>query len=138
MTPEFLTTVDLRVLDDCSARPLVMLLNAVHYASGVTQGVIIVPAGFCCDMASIPSGPVGGLAATLGITPTTGMRAAVVHDWLVQQPDFDRRTADRVFHEALTAGCGVEQAAADAMYVAVAAYTHFVTNTASDEPPIGA
>jgi len=59
-------------------------------------GLIIVPAGFQTDLASIPR-----IFQTLVPKVDKHMLPAIVHDYLVRQPDFSRRLADRVFLEAM-------------------------------------
>jgi hypothetical protein len=48
-----------------------------------------------------------------------GLRAACLHDWLLEQPSVPRDRADDIFREALSA-CGVPDAAAHIMWTAVA------------------
>jgi len=93
MTPAFLGPLDLRQTG--GARWIT--LAPLTYQSAVYGGVVVVPAKFVTDLASVPRVP---FAFWL-----TGGRAhgpAVVHDWLYQKPDFeDRAKADAVLYEAM-------------------------------------
>ena len=59
-------------------------------------GLIIVPAGFETDLASIPR-----IFQSLVPKVDRHMLPAIVHDYLCRLPDFKRRMADRVFLEAM-------------------------------------
>lgn len=97
---EFASTCDLRIMEDAGSLR-VKLLAPLRYESDVLGRPIVVPRGFECDLSSVPG---VGSALTVGaITPVTGARAAVVHDWLLVSKEVDRPTADRVFDEALEA-----------------------------------
>ena len=112
----FLAELHLHLLTDDDARPTFALLSDFSYESKFAKTTYTVPAGFITDGASIPQ-------AAMSITGYPGMRAAVVHDMLVQRPDeIPRRYADQVFHEALLE-CGVSPATALLMYQGVSAYT---------------
>lgn len=108
----------LRVLDDSGTRPRLVLVDPLLYRSDLLGTAIVVPPGFDSDGASIPR-------TAMSITGYPGLRAAIVHDWLVHTA-LERRLADAVFREAL-AVCGVESHIADAMHMAVAVYTQLVT-----------
>jgi len=76
-------------------------------------GLVIVPAGFVSDFASIPRW-------ATWLHPTNGrhIKAAVVHDYLVRQPSIKRKTADQVFNEAMKV-CNVKKWRRRQMYLAV-------------------
>lgn len=114
----FETDCVLRVLDDSGPRPRLVLIEPFVYRSDLLGTSIVVPPGFDSDGASIPR-------TAMSITGYPGLRAAVVHDWLVRT-SLDRRLADAVFREALGV-CGVESHIADTMHMAVAVYTQLVT-----------
>ena len=59
-------------------------------------GLVIVPAGFETDLASIPR-----IFQSLVPKVDRHMLPAIVHDYLCRKPDFSRKTADRVFLEAM-------------------------------------
>ena len=59
-------------------------------------GLIIVPAGFETDLASIPR-----IFQSLVPKVDRHMLPAIVHDYLVRRPDFSRKLADRIFLEAM-------------------------------------
>lgn len=106
----------LQLVGDDEARPRFILTAPFGYTSPLAGMTIVVPAGFETDGPSIPQ-------LAMGFTGYPGVRAAVVHDYLVGQPGImPRESADRVFHEALLT-CGVNAATAQLMYAAVAAYT---------------
>jgi hypothetical protein len=114
--PAFLTELHLGLVADDGPRPLFTLDEPFSYASDVAGMTVTVPSGFETDGASIPQ-------LAMSFTGYPGMRAAVVHDFLVHQPAMmDREMADRVFREAL-AVCGVDHWTADLMYSGVAGYT---------------
>ena len=75
--------------------------------------IIEVPAGFVCDLASIP-------AIARPLFPVNGewTEAAVVHDWLYDSQIGTRKEADRIFLEAMTE-LGVSRWRRRAMYSAV-------------------
>lgn len=127
----WLTDCDLRVLADAGTRPHVYLLEPLRFWSDALGTVLEVPAGAASDLASVPDA-VAPIAATLGISVATGIRAACLHDWLVRTA-MPRETADAVYHEALLA-CRVPEHAAAAMYQAVALYTRLI----SPPPPVAA
>jgi len=105
----FLSSLDVRVLDDCGTRPRMMTLEPFHYQSDII-GTILVPRFFTFDGPSIPQ-------AAMSITGWPGLRAACLHDYLLST-DVSRETADKVFFEALMV-CGVSQDIAELMYTAV-------------------
>ncbi len=79
-------------------RPIRMLLTDLSYGVGSRESTdrIVVPAGFCCDGASVPRGfrlffaPWGVYAA-----------AAIIHDYLYASSNRPRDEADAIFHEAI-------------------------------------
>lgn len=60
------------------------------------HGLIVVPAGFTTDFASVPRWPL-----TFALLGQYGHAAAVIHDSLYRSGYLSREDADRVFHEAL-------------------------------------
>ena len=114
----FLSSLDVRVMDDCGPRPRMMLLEPLHYQSDVI-GIVVVPRFFAFDGASIPVGPL-----STGLIGWPGVRAAAVHDYLLST-DVRRATADEVFGEAL-AVCGVDEGTAQLMYAAVRLYSQML------------
>jgi hypothetical protein len=72
------------------------LLAPLRYYSTLLDTEIVVPAGFFTDFASIPR------VARVFITGHGKDRwAAVVHDYLYSILAYDRKTADKVFLEAM-------------------------------------
>jgi hypothetical protein len=61
--------------------------------------VIAVPAGFPTDLASVPR----PLWSILPMADPSYAASACLHDFLCRWEGFSRRTADALFHEALTA-----------------------------------
>lgn len=91
----FLTSLDARLIADDP--PRWRLLGALIYDSAVD--LIVVPAGFETDFASVPRLPL-----TFLLAGDTCHRAAVVHDWLYTPPQkLTRAEADRVLCEAAAA-----------------------------------
>lgn len=83
------------------------------YYSELLQREVTVPAGFVTDYASVPRLPLAYL-----ITGGKGKRAACLHDWLYSGAAADRKSADRVFAEALRA-CGYGIVTEGLMYAGV-------------------
>jgi hypothetical protein len=83
------------------------------------MGIVIVPAGFITDLASIPR-----VFQTL--VPKIGKHRlpAIVHDYLVTLDNLDRKMADKVFLEAMKV-CGVNPVRRRLMYWAVSIHTFF-------------
>lgn len=96
------------------AHPLKYISNLAH--RGEYIGLIIVPAGFETDLASVPRLPVAWLLAG-GV----GNAASVVHDYLCRHQLFSSSTADKVFAEALAAS-GISAWRRGLMYSAVAMF----------------
>lgn len=101
----FLTSTDLRVLRGQfkEGRQLFSLINAVAYESDLLGGIVVVPAGYVTDLASVPKLPLAWLMAG-----GTGTEAAVIHDYLYWVHAFNdepisRAKADAVFREAIAA-----------------------------------
>jgi hypothetical protein len=75
------------------------LLSPLVYSSDLLGRLVIVPAGFVTDFASVPRIPVAFLLAG-----DAAHEAAVVHDWLYSTHEVDRATSDAVFREACLIG----------------------------------
>ena len=131
----FLTSLDVRVLDDCGPLPKLMLLEPLHYHSEIL-GTVVIPRFYTFNAASVPAGPLGALAGMIGINPTRGLRAACVHDFLVDT-QVRSEVADAVYLEALQA-CGVDEGTAEAMYGAVRAWSVMRAPRPEEDPPVGA
>lgn len=120
---KFLTLLDVRLLDDTQAdgRGLWQLDQPLAYRSDVAGRVLIVPAGFETDFASVPRIPIA-----YWLTGDTAHPAAVVHDWLYSTREFPREKADAILLEAMAAD-GVPAWRRYAMYLAVRVFggTHF-------------
>jgi hypothetical protein len=123
MVASFMTSLDVRVLDDCGPRPKLMLLEPLHYQSEVV-GTVIVPRFFTFDGASIPR-------AAMSITGWPAVRAACVHDFLLAS-GARRQAADQAFGEAL-AVCQVDEGTAQVMLAAVQLYTAMIEHRPSDD-----
>ncbi len=93
LTPLSTTLVDRRADDGTG----LWRLNTSFVYQSDLAGILVVPAGFCTDFASVPRIPVaywfaGGLAD----------EPAVVHDYLYSTGKLARDKADAVFLEAMT------------------------------------
>lgn len=95
-----------------------ILLYELRYYSTLLKREVIVPVGTYTDFASVPRKSV----LAFGLFGGRGMRAAVVHDFLVRMRRVAREKADLVFREALITD-GLPIIKAEAMYAAVALYT---------------
>lgn len=124
----FLSDLVVRIISDASPRPWMQLHTPLTFQSD-EFGLITVPEGFQFDGASIP-------VSAMGIIGWPGVRAACLHDYLLEQPDWRREEADTVFREALAA-CGVPDTVAGVMWAAVALRTSRIANY-GDEERIGA
>jgi hypothetical protein len=124
----FAANLLVRVLTDSGPRPWLELLEPFSFQSD-EFGLITVPAGFQFDGASIP-------VSAMGMIGWPGVRAACLHDYLLEQPDWRREEADTVFREALAA-CGVPDTVAGVMWAAVALRTSRIAHY-GDEERIGA
>ena len=107
---EFLTPLDVRILDD----ERVELIRDFEYQSDVLGATVKVPAGFTCDLASVPRWLPHAYATFGG----RARKAAVVHDWLYRVHAVPKVDADLVFREAMLTS-GIPRAAAEVMYRAV-------------------
>ena len=116
MAASFLSSLDVRVMDDCGPRPKMMLLEPLHYHSDII-GTVVCPRFFTFDGASIPQ-------VAMAVTGWPGVRAACVHDYLLST-DVRRATADEVFGEALGV-CGVDEGTAQLMFAAVRLYSQML------------
>jgi hypothetical protein len=89
---KFLTTLDIRL----KGYKKWETLSEFRYESDV-DGLVVVPAEFITDLASVPRWPLAYL-----IAGDRAPAAAVLHDWLYQSPDFDKRVlADAIMLEAM-------------------------------------
>lgn len=75
------------------------LLAPLAYRSDLLDTIVVVPAGFLTDFASVPRLPVAYL-----LTANRGHEAAVLHDWAYSTHFVIRAQADDLFAEALEAG----------------------------------
>lgn len=99
MSGRFLTELETRVVsdsDDALEKPLL-------FYTEVLKRVIVVPAGFVTDYASVPRIPLAYLLAG-----GHAKKAAVIHDYLYRTPNafvppVTRAQADAVFEEAMAA-----------------------------------
>lgn len=76
----------------------ITLTRDLVYYSKIMESYIIVPKGFCSDFATVPR-------FLWGIYPPQGKysRAAVLHDYLLECPQYSDLLADRIFWEACRA-----------------------------------
>lgn len=75
-----------------------VLLAPLVYYSALLADLVIVPAGFVTDYASVPRAPL-----TYWLFGGIGDEAAVVHDFLYEKGKVSREVADDVYLEALGA-----------------------------------
>lgn len=99
------------------------LLEPLRYSSDLLNRTVEVPAGYVTDFASVPRAPIAYFLAG-----NTGHRAAVVHDYLITSKEVERKIADNVFKEALSA-TGVDSWRSQVMYLAVSQYTNLLEGT---------
>lgn len=94
--PRFLTSLHVRRASDGEAGAW-ELTSALIYSSNVLPKVIIVPAGFRTDFASVPRLPLA-----YWLFGNAADEAAVIHDWLYTNNvgGVTRKQADEVFAEA--------------------------------------
>lgn len=120
---KFLTVLDVRLLDDTKAdgRGQWQLCQPLAYQSDIAGRVLIVPAGFKTDFASVPRIPIA-----YWLTGDTAHPAAVIHDWLYSTGEFSREKTDAILLEAMAAD-GVPVWRRYVMYWAVRAFgsNHF-------------
>lgn len=91
----FIGELDLRVKDD--AGDLWELLQPFGFDSD-KLGLVVVPAGFVSDLASVPRLPFAYM-----VVGGRGKKAAVLHDWCYSSQFCTRAEADDLFAEALKA-----------------------------------
>lgn len=91
------------------------LLYPFAYDCDLLREVIVVPAGFITDFASVPRLPL-----VYWLMNDVGQEAAVVHDYLYRNGLYTRGICDQVFKEALEV-CGVSWWRKGLMYAAVRA-----------------
>ena len=120
MASGFLSDLDIRQVGWAKRRAVWMTLAPLRYRSEALGGrVVLVPAEFVTDLASVPRAPLAYLLAG-----GRGNRGAVVHDfpyqfgyWLLDDGSRlevrDKKVPDDVFHESLLADpmSGVESGA---------------------------
>lgn len=94
---------------------LVVLTEALTYDSPGGLGYYAIPAGFACDLASVPK-----VIASLAPDWRSTARAGVLHDAAYRRSGFgvSRATADSLLFEALLCD-GTDRSRAWAMYAAV-------------------
>jgi len=90
----FITPLKIMQLD----KKLWQLDATLMFLSSLIGRVIVVPTGFITDLASVPRLPLAFL-----LTGGKASAAAVVHDWMYSTHEFERETADDIFHEAILA-----------------------------------
>lgn len=93
MKPEFLTRLEVELIDEQADKWRLVL--PLRYRSQIV-GLIEVPAGFETDFASVPRLPLA-----YALAGNTARKAAVIHDFLYQDPATERDDADAVFLEAM-------------------------------------
>lgn len=87
----FLTSLQVEEIDDGRWRLLVILAYSSNLA-----GLVIVPAGFETDFASVPRLPVA-----FALFGDVAHEAAVIHDYLYSTGMVSREVADKVLLEAM-------------------------------------
>jgi hypothetical protein len=90
-----------------------VLVAPLAYFSPMLNDILIVPAGFVTDYASVPRAPL-----TYWLFGGVGDEAAVIHDYLYSIGTHPRSMADEVYAEALIA-CGVPAWRRGPMWAAV-------------------
>jgi hypothetical protein len=91
-TPKFVTELSVTKIKDKTWK----LNGELVYESALLQNVITVPRDFITDFASVPRLPLAYL-----LTGNTAHKPAVVHDYLYQTHNTDRKTADMIFNEGM-------------------------------------
>lgn len=99
MSGRFLTTLSVERVDPDSEDWV--LTSELAFSSSVLNRLVIVPAGFETDFASVPR-----LPFTFWLFGAVAQESAVVHDYLYSTGTCSRKLADEVFAEASKA-CGV-------------------------------
>lgn len=90
----FITQLALEAADDNDSGRW-KVTRPLYYASDVAKAVIIVPAGFITDLASVPRMPV-----IYWLTGNVAAKAAVLHDWNYSTGQFSRAMCDAIFRES--------------------------------------
>lgn len=108
----FMTQLSMEAADDHDSGRW-RLTRPLYYASDIAKAVIIVPAGFISDLASVPRAPV-----IYWLTGNVAAKAAVLHDWNYSQGQFTREMCDAIFRESSEV-IGVSWARRWAMWVGV-------------------
>lgn len=113
--PRFLTKLQVTLLDS-RGNGAWELLAAFIYLTDLLENVVVVPAGFVTDFASVPR-----LPFVYSLLGNVGHEAAVLHDWLYSPKCEQKRTraqADAVLREAALLA-GVPEYKAQLMWLAV-------------------
>lgn len=111
MTSRFLSNLSAKLV---SENPLTWeLLAPLIYSCALINRIIVVPAGFKSDLASVPRIPFA-----YWLTGGFSNQAAVLHDFLYITCPVDKATADAIFLEAMEA-TGISWWRRRAMYAAV-------------------
>lgn len=122
--PQFVTPLDVRLIGAQSFE----VLNPLEFN---TYGFYIsVLPGFDYDGASIPKALWSLIGPPMGELYSA---AACLHDALYASKLFDRKTSDKLFHQAMIAS-GVSQTLAKQMYLAVRAFGESAYEDAEDLP----
>lgn len=97
MDIQFLTKLVVEETDDDTneGRGTWRLKKRLAYISHAANGLIVVPAGFVTDFASVPRIPIVWL-----LCGDTAHPAAALHDWIYTTCPMSRRMADDVLREA--------------------------------------
>jgi hypothetical protein len=105
---KFLSPLRVEQVEDVShdGRGTWRLLDPLVYDSDLVRRIIVVPAGFVTDFASVPRVPFA-----YWIAGDVAHPAAVVHDWEYTSHDVDRATADAILEEAANVADGPDTAA---------------------------
>lgn len=113
----FLTGLRVQLNDDEKTWTLLSdLVYETDIKRGCGQFVIVVPAGFVTDFASVPRLPL-----VYTVAGNIGHRAAVVHDWLYHNGIGTKSEADDIFCEALGVS-NVDDFVKEAMHAAVSLF----------------
>jgi hypothetical protein len=108
--------------------PTWKLIEPLRYSSDILNRTVEVPAGYETDFASVPRAPIAYF-----IAGNTGHRAAVLHDYLITSKEVERKIADSIFAEALSA-TGVDSWRKQVMYLAVSQYTNILEGKTDYDP----
>lgn len=85
------------------------------------HGLIIVPAGFITDFASIPQ-----FMWSIAGAPSEYAPSATIHDYLCRNKIFARKECDKVFYRAMI-DSGVNKVKAILFYLAVRGYSNWLS-----------